>query len=78
VSVNPRVLLAVGISGAPQHLNYIGERGVIFAFNRDPEAPIMILNRTRPRPRVFPIVGDLFKKVPEFIRALGGQPAAKG
>jgi electron transfer flavoprotein-quinone oxidoreductase len=79
VSVNPRVLLAIGISGAPQHLNYIGDRGVIFAFNRDPEAPIMVLNRTRPKPRVFPVVGDLFEKVPEFIRALSAgaaEPAA--
>jgi len=71
VSVNPKVLLAIGISGAPQHLNYIGERGVIFAFNRDPEAPIVVLNRSKPRPRVFPVLGDLFRTVPKFIAALG-------
>jgi len=70
VAVNPRVLLAIGISGAPQHLNYIGERTVIFAFNRDPEAPIMVLNRSKPRPRVFPVVGDLFVLVPKFVAAL--------
>jgi alkylation response protein AidB-like acyl-CoA dehydrogenase/flavin-dependent dehydrogenase/ferredoxin-like protein FixX len=70
VSVNPRVLLAVGVSGAPQHLSYIGPRAVILAFNRDPEAPIMTLNRRQPRPRVFPIVGDLFETVPALIAAL--------
>src|SRR5262249_11218884 len=58
VSVNPRVLLAVGISGAPQHLNYIGPRATVVAFNRDPEAPIMTLNQRQAQPRVFPVIGD--------------------
>jgi electron transfer flavoprotein alpha subunit len=69
-SVNPRVVLAIGVSGAPQHVNYIGPRATILAFNRDPEAPLLTLNRQQPRPRVFPIVGDLFETVPAFIRAL--------
>jgi electron transfer flavoprotein alpha subunit len=69
-SVNPAILLAIGISGAPQHLNYIGQRATILAFNRDPEAPIMTLNQRQPRPRVFPIVGDLFQTVPAFMAAL--------
>jgi hypothetical protein len=69
-SVNPKLLLAVGISGAPQHLDYIGPRATVFSFNRDPEAPIMTLNRRAPRPRVVPIVGDLFETVPDFIRTL--------
>jgi electron transfer flavoprotein alpha subunit len=70
VSVNPQILLAIGISGAPQHLNYIGSRATILAFNRDPEAPLMTLNQRQPRPRVFPIVGDIFETVPAFIAAL--------
>jgi alkylation response protein AidB-like acyl-CoA dehydrogenase/electron transfer flavoprotein alpha subunit len=70
VSVNPRVLLAIGVSGAPQHLNYIGTRTTIVAFNRDPEAPIMTLNQRQPRPRVFPVIGDLFETVPAFTAAL--------
>jgi electron transfer flavoprotein alpha subunit len=74
VSVNPRVLLAIGISGAPQHLNYIGPRAVILAFNRDPEAPLLTLNQRQPRPKVFPIVGDLFQTVPAFIAALDKEP----
>jgi hypothetical protein len=69
-SVNPRVLLAIGISGAPQHLGYIGTRATILAFNRDPEAPIMTLNQRQRLPRVFPIVGDLFETVPAFTAAL--------
>jgi alkylation response protein AidB-like acyl-CoA dehydrogenase/electron transfer flavoprotein alpha/beta subunit len=70
VSVNPRILLAVGISGAPQHLNYIGSRACIVAFNRDSDAPIMTLNQRTARPRVWPVVGDLFETVPAFIFAL--------
>jgi electron transfer flavoprotein-quinone oxidoreductase len=80
VSVNPRILLAVGISGAPQHLNYIGPRATILAFNRDPEAPIMTLNQRQARPRVFPVVGNLFETVPALIAALqeeGAGPAKR-
>jgi alkylation response protein AidB-like acyl-CoA dehydrogenase/flavin-dependent dehydrogenase/electron transfer flavoprotein alpha subunit/ferredoxin-like protein FixX len=77
VSVNPKVLIAIGVSGAPQHLNYIGSRAVILAFNRDPEAPIMTLNRQRARPRVLPVVGDLFESVPAFTRALTQENSAQ-
>jgi electron transfer flavoprotein alpha subunit len=70
VSVNPRVLVAIGVSGAPQHLHYIGTRATILAFNRDPEAPIMTLNQRQSRPRVFPILGDLFETIPAFTAAL--------
>ncbi|MCS6976806.1 MAG: acyl-CoA dehydrogenase family protein [Gemmatales bacterium] len=73
VSVRPRILLAIGISGAPQHLSYIDPRATIIAFNRDPEAPIMTLNRRQTRPRVFGVVGDLFETVPAFIAALQDQ-----
>jgi electron transfer flavoprotein-quinone oxidoreductase len=69
-SVNPTVLLAIGVSGAPQHVNYIGTGATIIAFNRDAEAPIMTLNQRQARPRVFPVVGDLFQTVPAFIAAL--------
>jgi len=70
VSVNPRIMLAIGVSGAPQHLNCIGSRAVILAFNRDGEAPLLTLNRRQARPRVFPVVGDLFETVPALIAAL--------
>ncbi len=71
VSVNPQLLIAIGISGAPQHLNYIGPRATIIAFNRDPEAPIMTLNQRQSRPRVFPVLGDLLVTVPALTAALG-------
>src|SRR5207248_6937929 len=70
VSVNPRVLLAIGVSGAPQHLNYIGPRATVIAFNRDPEAPLMTLNQRQARPKVYPVIGDLFETVPAFTAAL--------
>jgi electron transfer flavoprotein-quinone oxidoreductase len=70
VTVNPRILIAIGISGAPQHINYLGTRCTILAFNRDPEAPIMVLNRRQAHPRVIPVVGDLFETIPAFTAAL--------
>jgi len=69
-SVNPQVIISIGVSGAPQHIDYIGERATIIAFNKDPEAPLMTLNQRRARPKVVPIVGDLFETVPRFTEAL--------
>jgi electron transfer flavoprotein-quinone oxidoreductase len=77
VSVNPRILLAIGISGAPQHLNYIGPRATILAFNQDADAPIMTLNQRQAQPRVFPVVGNLFETVPAFLAALQAEGAGK-
>ncbi len=71
--VNPRVMLCLGVSGAPQHVDYIGERAVIFAFNKDAEAPLMTLNQRRKAPKVYPIVGDLYETVPRFVAALRQQ-----
>jgi electron transfer flavoprotein-quinone oxidoreductase len=70
VRVNPRVMIALGVSGAPQHIDWVGDRAVIFAFNLDPQAPLMTLNQRREQPRVIPVVGDLTKTVPLFIAAL--------
>jgi electron transfer flavoprotein alpha subunit len=69
-SVNPKVIIAIGVSGAPQHIDYIGDRATIIAFNKDPDAPLMTLNQRRARPKVLPIVGDLFELVPKFTAAL--------
>jgi len=77
VSVNPQLLLAIGVSGAPQHLNYIGSRARILAFNRDPDAPLMTLNQRQPKPRVYPVIGDLFDTVPAFIAALRQEAPGK-
>jgi electron transfer flavoprotein-quinone oxidoreductase len=70
VRVNPKVVIALGISGAPQHVDYIGAQCEILCFNKDPEAPLMKLNRTRPFPRVHPIEGDLFATVRDLIEKL--------
>jgi electron transfer flavoprotein-quinone oxidoreductase len=71
VRVNPRLIIALGISGAPQHIDYIGTRAEILCFNKDTEAPLMKLNQTRSAPRVHPIPGDLFMTVRELIEKLG-------
>ena len=70
VRVNPRLLICLGISGAPQHIDWVGARAEILCFNKDPEAPLMKLNQTRPAPRVHPIAGDLFVTVQELIEKL--------
>jgi electron transfer flavoprotein alpha subunit len=63
-AVNPRVILSLGVSGAPQHVDYLGERATIIAFNKDANAPLMR------RAKVVPVVGDLFETVPAFMKAL--------
>ncbi len=70
VRVNPKLIIALGISGAPQHIDYIGTRAEIICFNKDTEAPLMKLSQTRPALRVHPIAGDLFVTVKELIAKL--------
>ncbi len=73
-AVNPKLIISIGVSGAPQHVDYIGERATIIAFNKDADAPLMTLNKRRARPKVVPIVGDLFELVPRFTAALKPRP----
>lgn len=63
VAINPKLFIAVGISGAPEHVEGLVEPGIVLAINTDPDAPIFNVAH-------YGVVEDAIDVLPALLKAV--------